>query len=58
MYYENINQEKGIISHKVEFRSKKVTGDEKEYYIMITVSIHQEEQKSVQFQPQGCGDRS
>lgn len=43
MYYENINQEKGIIAHKVEFRSKKVTGDEKEYYIMITISIHQEE---------------
>lgn len=43
LHHENTNQKKGIISHKVDFRPKKVTGDGKVHYIMIKVSMHQEE---------------
>lgn len=45
MYYENINQKKGVITHKIDFRPKKITRDMKEHYIRIKVSTYQEDKR-------------
>ena len=41
---KNTNQKKGVLSHKADFRPKKVTGHGKEHYILIDMSMHQDEE--------------
>lgn len=42
MYNENINQKRGVISHKLDFRPKKIIRNRKLHCVMIKLSIQQE----------------
>lgn len=42
MYKENTNHKKGVISHQLDFRQKKITKNGKLHYITIRVSVQQE----------------